>query len=575
MQLSKNVFRVLFVGGISVLFACNPGSKGGDEDGFSTDTTVIAAGEASFEKNCKSCHDFRQDGIGPQLSGITKKLSPEWLIHFIKNPAEVIASGDKYAQQLHEKYKAMMPSFQTMGDTELHAIVAFLHTKKNTAIAGGNDSTAIINPFPDPIPFSNITINLKPLMQIPASAKTAPLARITKLAVQPGTGDLCILDLRGKLYKVINNQPVVYMDMAKLRDHFIDDPGLGSGFGSFAFHPDFQKNGLLYTTHTEPAGTAIADFKYSDSIKVALQWVLTEWKTNDPGTPAFSGKGREILRVNFVSVIHGMQEISFNPYAKPGGKDYGMLYACVGDGGSVEQGYPLIPHNTSNIWGTIIRIDPRGHNSKNKQYGIPADNPFVNSPDTAQLKEIYCYGFRNPHRISWTKTDQMLVYNIGQHEIESMYMVKPGQDCGWPIREGIFSINPFGNINAVHPLPADDSIYHVTYPVAAYDHDEGKAIAGGYEYIGASIAALKGRIIFADIATGRVFYIESKDMKPGKLAPVKELHIAINGEPETLAKACGHERVEIRLGEDAAGELYVLTKADGKVYKVTGATTNQ
>ena len=575
MQLSKNVFRVLFAGGVSVLVSCNQGSKGAGADGFSTDTTIIAAGEASFGKNCKSCHGFLQDGIGPQLGSITEKFSAEWLIRFIKNPAEVIASGDKNAQQLHEKYKAIMPSFQAMDEAELNAIVSFLHTKKNTAVAADNDSTAIANPFPKPIPFSDITINLKPLMQIPASAKTAPLARITKLVAQPGTGDLCILDLRGKLYKVINNQPVVYMDISKLRPRFIEQPGLGSGFGSFAFHPDFQKNGLLYTSHTEAAGSANADFKYNDSIKVALQWVLTEWKTSDPKAPVFSGTGREILRVNFVSVIHGMQEIVFNPYAKPGDKDYGMLYACIGDGGSVEQGYPLIPHNTSHIWGTVIRIDPRGNNSKNKQYGIPGDNPFVNSTDDSRLKEIYCYGFRNPHRISWTKAREMLVFNIGQHEIESIYMVKPGQDCGWPIREGIFSINPYGNINAVHPLPADDSVYHITYPIASFDHDEGNAISGGYEYTGSSIAMLKGKIVFGDIPSGRVFYIESNDNKPGKMAAIKELHIAINGKPETLDKACGNKRVEIRFGEDTAGELYVLTKADGKVYKVASATATQ
>ena len=53
------------------------------------------------------------------------------------------------------------------------------------------------------------------------------------------------------------------------------------------------------------------------------------------------------------------------------------------------------------------------------------------------------------------------------------------------------------------------------------------------------------------------------------------LHIAINGNPGTLTKACGNKRVEIRFGEDAAGELYVLTKADGKVYKVTGAATTR
>jgi len=72
------------------------------------------------------------------------------------------------------------------------------------------------------------------------------------------------------------------MDMAKLKPEFINEPGLGTGFGSFAFHPDFAKNGLLYTTHTEAPNSGKADFTYADSIKVTLQWVLTEWKAYEP-----------------------------------------------------------------------------------------------------------------------------------------------------------------------------------------------------------------------------------------------------------------------------------------------------
>ncbi|MFT3946661.1 MAG: PQQ-dependent sugar dehydrogenase [Agriterribacter sp.] len=565
----KNTVTVFVV--LLIYSACDsvPGNNSKNKTN-KIDAALAAKGEISFEKNCATCHNFRQDGIGPQLSGITGKVSSNWLNAFIKDPAGVIASGDKYAVALHEKYKAMMPSFVALQDDEINAIIAFLGTKEVVAVSGNTDTTAITNPFPETIPFSNIEINLNSFVQIPASASTAPMARITKLTYQPGTNDLFVVDLRGKLYRIVNNKPEVYMDMAKLKPHFINQPGLGSGFGSFAFHPGFQKNGLLYTTHTEAAGSAPADFKYNDSIKVTLQWVLTEWKVNDVSANVFSGSGRELLRVNMVSDIHGVQEITFNPGTKPGDSDYGMLYAGIGDGGSVEHGYPMLPHNKKNIWGTVIRIDPRGNNSSNKQYGIPADNPFVHAADTALLKEIYCYGFRNPHRITWTKDGKMLVFNIGQHDIESIYNVKPGEDYGWPLREGNFSIDPYGDINKIHALPPDDSAYYITYPVAAYDHDEGKAISGGFEYTG-SIPALKGKIIFGDIPTGRIFYIENKDIQKGKLAPIKELHITIDGKPTTLVKASGNERVEIRFGEDNKGQLYVLTKADGKMYKLANA----
>ena len=212
-----------------------------------------------------------------------------------------------------------MPSFENLSDSDLNAVIAYIniqkvHERPPVAI----DTNDIKNPIPDSITTSGLVVSLDSVTQIPASSDQAPLARITKLDYQPNTGDIFILDLRGKLYKLENGEPKVYMDMAALRPKFINQPGLATGFGSFAFHPEFAKNGLLYTTHTEPPGSAKADFSYADSIPVVLQWVLTEWKT-DPGKFPFSGTGREILRINMPSGIHGMQEITFDRLAKPGG----------------------------------------------------------------------------------------------------------------------------------------------------------------------------------------------------------------------------------------------------------------
>jgi glucose/arabinose dehydrogenase len=356
------------------------------------------------------------------------------------------------------------------------------------------------------------------------------------------------------------------MDIAKLRPAFINQPGLATGFGSFAFHPEFAKNGLLYTTHTEAAGTAKADFGYADSIKVTLQWVLTEWKV-DPKSPVFSGKGRELFRVNMVSPIHGVQDIRFNPLAKPGDEDYGLLYIGVGEGGAVESGYPFLAHSKQRVWGTVLRINPLGDNSRNGKYGIPAGNPFAANKDTNTVKEIYAYGFRNPHRLTWTKDGKLLVGNVGHGNIESLYLVTKGCDCGWPIREGSFVVNPYGNLNRVYPLPPKDTAYHITYPVAEYDHGEGNAISGGFEYTG-GIAALQGKYLFGDIPTGRLFYIDMKDIQPGRLAPIKAWNVSLDGKVETLKQLCGNDRVDLHFGKDASGEIYIMTKPDGKVYKL-------
>src|SRR5690606_41596514 len=94
------------------------------------------------------------------------------------------------------------------------------------------------------------------------------------------------------------------------------------------------------------------------------------------------------------------------------------------------------------------------------------------------------YGFRNPHRISWTKSGQILASNIGHHNIESLNLILPGHNYGWPVREGTFVMDIQTSLAEVFALPSDDETYGITYPVAQSDHDEGNAISGGYEYWG-------------------------------------------------------------------------------------------
>ena len=209
----------------------------------------------------------------------------------------------------------------------------------------------------------------------------------------------------------------------------------------------------------------------------------------------FKGTCRELMRIDFVSGIHGVQEIIFNPLAKPGDDEYGNLYIGVGDGGSAENGYSFLTHHPYKIWGSILRINPMGKNSTNGQYGIPNQNPFhkkIRIPIT--IREIYADGFRNPNGITWTSNGQMLATNIGQANIEAIDIIIKGHDYGWPVREGRFAVHPEGDINKIYPLPANDSAFHFTYPVAAFDHDEGNAIEGGFEYEGKAIPELGGNI---------------------------------------------------------------------------------
>ena len=118
------------------------------------------------------------------------------------------------------------------------------------------------------------------------------------------------------------------------------------------------------------------------------------------------------------------------------------------------------------------------------------------------------------------------------------------------------------------------------YPVAQYDHDEGFAVGSGFVYRGDAIPELRGKYIFADIVRGRVFYIDTDALTPGVPAPVRELRISFDGQERDLKEVAGHPntyrapgslRVDLRLGMDAAGELYLLTKGDGWIRKLVSA----
>lgn len=568
------IILCLFAGAFVFSYSCKSPSP---QDSIRKDSTSIKAGRVSFTEKCAGCHNFLQDGIGPHLAGVTMERDPQWIKDFIRDPQKMVSSGDSNAVELLREFKTIMPSFSSLPEHELDALLAYMHTFKKTELhLAQEDHNFLSNPITDTIENSGIVVGVSPFLQVPFSSDQQPVTRIVEMDYEPSSGRLFIVDLRGSLYGMRRSAdtalPVLYMDMKKLRPKFINQPGLATGFGSFAFHPEFLQNGLLYTTHTEAPKSGRADFSYHDSIPVEVQWVLTEWKADDPSASAFSGKGRELMRINMPTGIHGVQEITFNTTAKKGSKDYGLLYIAIGDGGSTEIRQFFVSPKPSSIWGSIIRIDPRGKNSANGKYGIPVDNPFASS-DSA-VREIYAWGFRNPHKINWSKAGQLFAVNVGELNIESLNLVEAGHFYGWPIREGTFLIEFAKDKRKVHPLPADDSLMKVTYPVAQFDHDEGTAITGGYEYRGTDVPELQGKYVFGDMASGRLFFVDMSDVRQGKQTPIKTWNISLNGKKTSLLELCGTSRVDMRFGKDAQGELYIFMKRNGKVYKLVSDKGN-
>ncbi|EAZ81799.1 PQQ-dependent sugar dehydrogenase [Algoriphagus machipongonensis] len=540
------------------VISCTSGTKEIGAD-ISTETEQIEAGKVLFEQNCSTCHNFNQSAIGPNLSGLTRKVESEWIRGFIKNPQEKIDQGDERAKELYEKYKVYMPAFPTLKEEDINALLSYMHTYERAPVEV-NDSEKLEDPIPEKISKSDLNLELEYFAQIPASDKASPLAKITKMECEPVSGRFFVQDQHGIMYEIRDSKPYEYFNLKSYFPDFVSKPGLATGFGSYAFHPDFTNNGLLYTSHTEKPGNKPKDFDYADSIKVTMEWVITEWTLEDPNAETFKGTGRELMRIDVVTQIHGVQELAFNPNASPGDEDYGLLFIGIGDGGSAESGFSFIAdHQGSKIWSSIMRIDPSGSNSANGKYGIPASNPFAGVP--GKLGEIYAYGFRNPNRIFWDPKGRMLATEIGHHNIEELNLIEPGKFYGWPIREGTFVINPFGNMSNLYPLPADDSLLNATYPLLQFDHDEGNAIIAGYFPEG---GPFKGKLLFGDIPSGKLFFSDLNQSQP----EILEIGVVYDGKETTLRDLCQNGRVDLKYGQDCQGQVYVMTKADGKIYKI-------
>ena len=170
----------------------------------------------------------------------------------------------------------------------------------------------------------------------------------------------------------------------------------------------------------------------------------------------------------------------------------------------------------------------------------------------------------------------MFLSDIGQNQVEEVNLGRAGGNYGWRLREGNFATAydvQDGVPGEVYAL--DGRADEFVYPIAQYDHDEGNAIGGGYVYEGSAIAALQGKFVFTDIVRGRVFYIDADELIEGRQSEVKELRLSFSGEEKGLSDITGMDnsyipgkRVDLRMGIDALGELYLLTKADGWIRKI-------
>lgn len=102
-----------------------------------------ANGKALFNSLCAACHKPYSKSIGPALNGVSDRHSKEWIESWIRNSAEMIASGDAKAVAIYEEYnKTAMPAFPQLTQAEIGDILAYVETPKPTPTAAATGGAA-------------------------------------------------------------------------------------------------------------------------------------------------------------------------------------------------------------------------------------------------------------------------------------------------------------------------------------------------------------------------------------------------------------------------------------------------
>src|SRR5687768_1569460 len=442
------------------------------------------------------------------------------------------------------------------------------------------------DPFPQPIVSTEgvIVVNLREFASLP-DVDSVP-ARLMTLVEEPSTRRLFVSDMHGLLYVVTpdGRRVTPYLD---LRDSKwgvgVQSRGRERGLQSFTLHPQFATAGApgfgkLYTyldvSNQEPP----ADFTTPNPTSTH-DLVLLEWTARTPGASVYDGRApRELMRWRQPFANHNGGAIAFNPTARAGTADFGMLYVGVGDGGS--GGDPMnLSQNLGSAFGKILRIDPLGKNGRGGKYGIPATNPFLSTADA--LPEIFAYGVRNAQRFGWdARNGAMYISDIGQNIVEEVSPVTAGANLGWNVWEGSFRYT--GRQGVSTEAPRSDP--KVTYPIVEWGQldpvllpNNSSASVGVIVYRSAAVPQLTGRLLFGDMPSGELFHVGADDLPKGGQDAIRRVlfRTAAGAEPRTFLQIVQEKtrsqgrtaptRADMRFDANAAGQIFLLNKADGTI----------
>ena len=440
------------------------------------------------------------------------------------------------------------------------------------------------DPFPAPIPAEDgvVAVGVRDFAALPDINGQA--ARPMLLVDEPGTRRLFVNDMRGPVYSVSYDGKNVaqYIDInAASLGVGVQSASRERGMQSFAFHPQFGQRGARgygkFYTLTDTTNTKVTpDFTPGGGTRTH-DTVLLEWTAKDAAAAAYDGSPpRELIRWEQPFANHNAGQLGFNPTAKPGTPEAGLLYIGFADGGS--GGDPLdLSQNLASSFGKILRIDPLGSNSRNQKYGIPADNPFAKDGNANTLDEIYAYGVRNPQRFAWDpRNGNFFVADIGQNIVEEVSLITAGANLGWNDWEGSYRFISRSEVGLDNPR-GDAKL---SYPVVEYGQIDpllqgSSAVTMGYVYRQTAIKGLANKVVFGDNPSGEIFYFDADRLPKGGQEAIRRVLLTDGGTRKTLLQIIREtntrqgkmpaSRADLRFGQGPEGQIFLLNKADGVI----------
>jgi glucose/arabinose dehydrogenase len=322
------------------------------------------------------------------------------------------------------------------------------------------------------------------------------LNRPTYVGAAPGDpGALWVLEQPGRVIRLHDGRRTTLLDLTdRVRT------GAEMGLLGLAFDPDFTTNHRLYLHWSDPRGeTRVAEFRARDG-------------AIDP-VPV-----RELLHVTQPEENHKGGQLAFGPD--------GRLYLGLGDGGGA------------------FDPDERAQNPADKHGKLLS----LDVDDSRAEWRVELIGLRNPWRFSFDPAlGELWIGDVGQDEVEEINRVllepdEPPKNLGWDAfeadrqtGEGDYALDTTGDL---------------VWPVAAYTHDDGCSVTGGYVYHGTALPALQGRYLYGDFCSGALWSL--RPLPKGRAGDVRRERASV--------------QQVTHIGPDADGEP-VFASASGAIYR--------